>query len=287
MESRKGLRVRKSLLQSSIPTIAALAVFVGLAYGLDLIIHPHFSQAGLLLMGGIMAIFPALAWLSFFYQQDRREPEPKGLVAVVFLLGGLLAMAIGIPLVEDLFQVSTWIYDNFWINLLGAILVIGFSQEFLKYAAVRFSVYSSSEFDERTDGIIYATAAGLGFATIQNITYVVNSGGIDLGTGAIRIVLTALAQAGFAGITGYFLSKEKLDGAPVWWMPLGVGSAAMLNGLFFTVYGTLSKATISASGAFFKPWVGLILAVVLVAGVTGLLTVLIQRDQRQISVKGD
>jgi hypothetical protein len=44
------------LLQSFIPIIAVLAVFVSLAYGLDLIIHPHFSQAGLLLTGGIMAI---------------------------------------------------------------------------------------------------------------------------------------------------------------------------------------------------------------------------------------
>jgi hypothetical protein len=31
---------------------------------------------------------------------------------------------------------------------------------FLVFAAVRFTVYTSAEFDERVDGIVYATAAG-------------------------------------------------------------------------------------------------------------------------------
>lgn len=286
MESRKGLRIRKSLLQSSLPTFAALALFVVLAYGLDLFVHPTFSPAGLIITGIVMALVPALAWLVFFYQQDRREPEPKGLVAEVFVLGGLLAMAIAIPLVEDVFQVSSWIYDSFWVTLIGSILVIGFTQEFLKFAAVRFSVYNSGEFDERTDGIVYSTAAGLGFATILNIAYVITSGGIDLGSGAVRIVLTALAQASISGVTGYFLSKEKLDGAPVWWIPLGVSIAAVLNGLFFTLYGALTRVKISAAGATFNPWLGLALAVVLTGAVTSLITYMIQKDQRQVSAKG-
>jgi RsiW-degrading membrane proteinase PrsW (M82 family) len=286
LESNKGLRIRKSLLQSSIPTFAALALFVVFAYGLDAFLHPSFSQTGLLLTGIVMALVPAAAWLVFFYQQDHHEPEPKGLVAQVFILGGLLAMAVAIPLVEDAFQVSRWIYTSFWVNLLGSILVIGFTQEFLKFAAVRFSVYLSSEFDERTDGIIYSTAAGLGFATILNIAYVFSSGGIDLGSGAIRIVLTALAQASISGVTGYFLSKEKLDGAPVWWLPLGVSIAAVLNGLFFTLYGALTKTKISAAGAIFNPWLGLVLAVVLAVLVTGLITFMIQKDQRHVAAKG-
>jgi protease PrsW len=286
LNPNKSLRIRKSLLQSSLPTFAALAIFVILAYGLDMFIHPVFNQTGLLITGIVMALVPAAAWLAFFYQQDHHEPEPKELVAQVFVLGALLAMAIAIPLVEEFFQVSTWIYDSFGINLLGSILVIGFTQEFLKFAAVRFSVYTSSEFDERTDGIIYSTAAGLGFATILNIAYVINSGGIDLGSGAIRIVLTALAQASISGVTGYFMSREKLDGAPVWWMPLGVSIAAVLNGLFFSLYGVLTRTKISSAGAIFNPWLGLVLAVVLALVVTGLITTLIQKDQRRVSAKG-
>ena len=282
MNPPTAIRTRQSLLGSSVLTLFVLAVFVGGAYGLDVLAKPSFSSEGLMVVGIVMALLPAMAWLFFFYRQDQREPEPKGMVAQVFILGGLLAMAVGIPLVEDVFHVGTWLYDNFWVNLAGAILVVGLSQEFLKYAAVRFSIYNSAEFDERTDGIIYATAAGLGFATILNVVYVVNSGGVNLGVGALRITLTALAQASFAGITGYFLSRQKFDRPPVWWMPAGVMLAALLNGIFYTVYGVLSKATISASGAFMRPWVGLVLAVILSVSVTGLLSWLIRQDQKRV-----
>lgn len=281
MNVKNRLQPRKSILGSSVLTFGVLAGFVGVIYAIDLFIKPVFSPTGLILVGMSMAVLPAFAWLFFFYQQDRREPEPKGLVAQVFILGGLLAMAIGIPLVERVFQVGTWIYESFWIHLLGSILVVGFAQEFLKYAAIRFSVYSSGEFDERTDGIVYATAAGLGFATVLNIAYIIDSGGVDLGVGAVRITLTALAQASFAGISGYFLSREKFDPTPVWWMPVGILMAAVLNGVFFTVYGTLSKTTISSGGAFVQPWIGLVLAIILSVGITSLLVVLIQRDQKR------
>ena len=49
--------------------------------------------------------------------------------------------------------------------------MIGFIQEFLIYAALRYTVYYSPEFDERVDGIIYAAAAGLGYATTLNLQY--------------------------------------------------------------------------------------------------------------------
>jgi hypothetical protein len=197
----------------------------------------------------------------------------------VFILGGLLAAAIAIPLVEDGFDVSSWMYSNPWVGLAASILVIGFIQEFLKYAAVRYSVYSTDEFNERTDGVIYAIAAGLGFALVLNVFFIYSSGGADLGMASIRLTLTSLAQASFAGITGYFLAREKLDRRGAWWMPLGVLLAAVLNGLFFYLWGSLSRATIRTGGAFVNPWAGLILAAVLALVTTAVLTWLIQRDQ--------
>lgn len=281
MEQQSQVLVKRhdrSLLRSSLVTFLGLAIFLAIVYLVESI-APQFSNSDLIIVGVLMSLVPAILWLAFFYQQDRREPEPKGLVIEVFILGGLLAGAIGIPLVEDVFNVSAWLYDSFWVNLAGAILVIGFIQEFLKYAAVRFSVYSSAEFDERTDGIIYATAAGLGFASVLNIAFIVNSGGANLGMAAIRIVLTSLAQASFAGITGYFLGVDKHDHKPVWWMALGVTLSAVLNGLFFTLWGNLSTGRINSTGGFVNPWIGLILAVVLAVSVMAVLSWLIRRYQ--------
>jgi RsiW-degrading membrane proteinase PrsW (M82 family) len=269
---------RKSLSTSNMVTLALLGLFLLVAFGVEYLVKPTFSPVGLLFTGIIMALVPAILWLWFFYRQDRLEPEPKGMVLEVFVLGGLLAGAIGIPLLNNVFQISNWLFSGFWVNLLGAILVIGFSQEFLKYAAVRFSIYGSDEFDEHTDGIIYATAAGLGFATVLNVSFVVSSGGVNLGVGAVRIVLTALAQASFAGITGYFLSRDKLDHMPAWWVPVGISLAAVLNGLFNYVWGALKRSGMTTSGGVLGSWGGLFLAIVISVMVTIVLSNLIERD---------
>jgi protease PrsW len=270
-------RGRRSLWVSNLITFVLLILFLLVVFGIDQLVRPQFSSAGLIFTGIILALIPAAIWIVFFYRQDRLEPEPKGLVLEVFILGGLLAAAVGLPLV-NIYNLPGWLYDNIWVNLVGAILVIGFSQEFLKYAAVRFSVFNLAEFDERIDGIIYATTAGLGFATVLNMDFVISSGGVNLGMGAIRVVLTALAQASFAGITGYFLGKEKLDHKPAWWMPCGIILAAILNGVFYTLWGTLMRGKITISGGFVNPWAGLILASVLALVITYVLSWLIKRD---------
>ncbi len=258
---------RAGIWRTLIIQLIALGVFIGLVYVGVLVFQHVVTAASLLVTGVVLAIIPALIWLAFFYQQDRVEPDPKGYVLGVFALGALLATAVGIPLIDQVFRVSEWLYADTLTTLLGSILVVGFVQEFLKYAAVRYSIYTSPEFDEATDGVIYATAAGLGFATILNIQFVLQSGGLDLTTGVIRMVVVALAQASFAGITGYFLGRAKFESEPVWWMPLGLTLAAVANGLFTWLRGRVVQGDLSLAGSGANPWLGLLLAA-LVAGLT-------------------
>src|SRR5207253_630179 len=119
---------------------------------------------GLVAVGAVVAVIPAAIWLVLFYRHDRLEPEPAGLVVELFLLGALLAAAVGIPLVRDVFGVGSWLGAGLAVQLAGNILIVGFVPIALVYLAVRLSVYHSDEFDEWTDGILYGTAAGLGYA---------------------------------------------------------------------------------------------------------------------------
>ena len=258
--------------------VVALVVFVVVVYALDAAIQPVLTGTTLVLVGIVLALVPAAIWLVFFYQQDRLEPEPVGYVLGVFALGALLAAAVGTPLLDSVFRVGHWLYTDTLTTILGSILVVGFTQEFLKYAALRFSVYNSSEFDEPTDGIIYATAAGLGYATVLNIQFVVSNGGVNLGAGLISMAIVALAQASFAGITGYFLGRAKFRSDPIWWMPLGVTLAAVANGLFNWLRGLVTRGGVSLSGSTGSPWLGLILAAVVALFVMGLLVWLIRRN---------
>ncbi|MFC2036971.1 PrsW family intramembrane metalloprotease [Chloroflexota bacterium] len=271
---------RGSVWRSSVVTIVALVVFAVLVATIAGTTDLALEGTVLVLAGVVLSVVPALLWLIFFYLQDLLEPEPKRYVIAVFLLAALLASAVGIPLVRNVFRVQDWLGYSWLVNLLGSILVIGYVQEFLKYAAVRYSVYLLPEFDERMDGILYGTAAGLGYATVLNIHYVVGSGGVDLTVGIIRIVVTALAQASFAGISGYFLGRAKFEEEPVWWLPLGLTVVAVLNGLFTVILGGVTRTGAVLTGQMATPWAGLVLAALMAVLTLGVLLYLIRRTNR-------
>jgi hypothetical protein len=136
------------------------------------------------------------------------------------------------------------------------------------------------EFDERMDGILYGTASGLGYATMLNIQYVIDSGGVNLEIGIVRIVVTALAQASFAGITGYFLARARFEDEPVWWLGLGLTIAAVLNGVFYVLLGGVTRTPDVLTGQMATPWYGLVLAALFAGAILAVLFVLIRRASR-------
>lgn len=281
-ENQSGIHERRHFWRDELLLILSIVVLVVVVYALDNALQPVFTPTTLLLTGVFLALIPTGIWLVFFNLQDRAEPEPKGHVLAIFGLGALLAAAVGVPMVESLFRVSNWIYTSAAATILGGILVVGFTQEFLKYAAVRYSIYHTDEFDEPTDGVIYSTAAGLGYATVLNIQFVVANGGVDLGAGIIRMAVVALAQAAFSGITGYFLGRAKFESEPIWWMPLGITLAAVFNGFFNWLQGVVIRPTVTLSGATNNAWLGLALATCVALLTTGALLWLVRRNIKRL-----
>ena len=162
--------------------------------------------------GIFLAIVPAAIWLVAFNPLDQTEPEPKRLVVGVFVLGLLLAAAIGQPIIRDLFQVQDWLDTSpghgncrlgphYWLRV----------QEYLKYAVIRYTVFYEPEFDERIDGLIFGAAVGLGYATFLNLRFVLDHTGVNLGVGAVTISVVALAHASFSGVMGYFVGRARFE----------------------------------------------------------------------------
>jgi len=270
---QKVTQDRRGLWVSTVVGVVALLAFVGLVSLLANVTQLSLTGTPLVLVGIVLSLVPAVIWLGVFVQQDRLEPEPKRFILGVFVLGGLLAQAVGIPAIRDLFRVQDWLtVSRPLVNLLGSILIIGFIQEYLKYAGVRFTVFGNSEFDERVDGIIYGAAIGVGFATVLNINYVVGSGGVHLGIGVMRIVIVTLAQATFAGVSGYFLGRAKFEEMPFWWLPAGVTLAAVLNGVV-----SVLLQEVSTQGLRFTPAYGLVLAAAVAGATFAVLFVTIRR----------
>ena len=241
--------------------LVGLLIFVGLFNLLFDRIGDGLNGFTLIFLGLLMSLVPAVLWLGFFYRMDRLEPEPKQKLISVFILGALVTAGVAIPFLEGFFAIDSWLYDSFASQLVGGILLVGFVQEAVVYLVVRYGIYADPEFDERVDGVIYAIAAGLGLATVLNFKYVLDHGGVDLGIGSVRVVVTSLAHASFAGILGYFIGQARFEKTPPLYLPAGLALAALLNGVFF-----LLEDRVTAAGLSVNPWNGLLLALV-VAGV--------------------
>jgi RsiW-degrading membrane proteinase PrsW (M82 family) len=192
-------------------------------------------ESGYLLL---LAIAPAAFWLWYFYRRDRYEPEPLSWVLLVYLLG--IAVTIPVALVEG---VMGEVLPEFLIVVLVAPVV----EETGKYLVVRKTVYESVEFDEPVDGIVYASAAGLGFATLENVMYVLSALGtslaLALGTGLVRAVLSVPGHVLFSAMWGYslgkarFIPEEKRPGVIAAGLILAMASHALFNLLLFNSIG--------------------------------------------------
>lgn len=276
---------RRSLWRTGVVALISLLAYVIIVELIASVVKPALGEDWAVPVGIVLALIPAALWLAFFYAQDRSEPEPRTYVIAIAILGALLAAAVGQPLINGFFHTATWIGHDTVTEILASILVVGITQEFLKYAAVRFSIYYSHEFDQRVDGVIYGTAAGIGYATLLNITTVVGGGGITgsaLGAGVIRMVINTLAQGALGGLIGYFIARTKFDDEPIWWMPLGLAIAAAINGLFSWVSGEITRAPLSIDagglgGGGYNPWPALVLGALIAILLFGVIFLLIRR----------
>ena len=190
----------------------------------------------------IIPMIPGVIWLWIIYRTDWYEPEPKRLVLGTFALG-VLAIApafAGERLAGMVYPFLKYIEQAALTGVtaplpmaIGCFLVIGPCEELAKFLAVRLFVYRNKEFNEPLDGIIYAAAAALGFASLENVLYVIDwRSGFHIQWGAlgIRSLLALPGHVIFATTWGYALGRQKFDPAyRVWPM---VMLAALLHGLY-------------------------------------------------------
>jgi len=105
-----------------------------------------------------LAFAPGLFWLWYFFKRDKLEPEPLHQIRNCFFFG----MAVVFP--------SALAEVPFSLVSLEATLVIGapIVEELAKFLVVRYTVFRIAEFDEPMDGVVYAAAVALGFASLEN-----------------------------------------------------------------------------------------------------------------------
>ena len=156
----------------------------------------------------ILAVLPAVILLACIYNKDRVEKEPAGLLFRLFLLGALSTIPAiffelcGQSVFGAFFNEKSLIYiicENF--------LVVALAEEGCKYFFLKRTTWKAPAFNYTFDAVVYAVVISLGFATLENIMYVV--GEATLGVALMRGILSVPGHAIDGVFMGAFYGAAK------------------------------------------------------------------------------
>jgi RsiW-degrading membrane proteinase PrsW (M82 family) len=154
----------------------------------------------------VIALGPVFIIAAYIYFRDKYEKEPVYLLLLSLLAGALITVPIAI--VESLLSGLSVNFEGLLKPAWHAFAVAGFTEEFFKYLAMYILIWRSREFNEKFDGIVYAVFISLGFAGVENVMYVVESGET---TGLIRAFTAVPAHTIFGITMGFYFGYAKFS----------------------------------------------------------------------------
>jgi RsiW-degrading membrane proteinase PrsW (M82 family) len=169
----------------------------------------------------LLGAVPALIAMVYVDRLDAKRPEPRRTLRRVAIAGALGAFPVLIVggLLEWIGSPSLALASNpssYAAAFYTAFVVAAIPEEASKLVSMLLFAWRRPEFDERMDGIVYGARAGLGFALLENVAYLLivpASFGEYLTIFAGRALLAVPGHATWGGIIGYFAAKRRFDDA--------------------------------------------------------------------------
>jgi hypothetical protein len=221
------------------------------------------SETGRRVFGIGFALLPLGLWWLISYRAERSALQPRERLFTVVVLGALAASGVALPVTERLFAVEDWLATAGGLDrLAGYVLTVGIVQEFLKYAVMRYSLWPRV-FRTRLDGVAYAMATAVGYATALNLNLVTGSD-LDPISVALRVAETTLAQVAISTIMGLCLSELTQPTVPVFIVPGGLILASALAGLAIVLRGGLIVGGVGVGSTGNNAILGLGMAIFLI-----------------------
>ena len=178
----------------------------------------------------LLAFAPGIFWLWFFIRRAVYRPGPRRLLVQTFLLGMVSTIPAGI--ISAVFLDDSILDDSTSLASVasGMLFVVGPVEETCKFLAVRLRAYRSPYFDEPGDALVYSTAASLGFASLENLFYILQFGpAVMIG----RAPLSTAAHVVFGAVWGYALGEQVRTGRNRPWQTLaGIAGGAIAHAFF-------------------------------------------------------
>lgn len=153
------------------------------------------------------AVLPAVLLMIYVYRKDKVEKEPANLIIKLVIFGGLTVIS---AIILELF--GSWVLGKFYdddeltYKLVENFIVVAGVEEGGKYFVLKRKTWNSPEFNYSYDAVVYSVAVSLGFATIENILYVLTGG---FTVAVVRALLSVPGHAVFAVYMGYYYGVAK------------------------------------------------------------------------------
>lgn len=153
-----------------------------------------------------LSIAPGLAICLYIFYHDVYNREPAVNLIMSFVWGMLAIIPAAIVEFNTIND-----EDQSIAQIIGSTyLLIALVEELSKFLVLRYYAFTRSSFDEPLDGIVYSVMVSMGFATMENVGYVLEAQN-GLMVAFSRMFTTVPAHATFAIIMGYFVGKAKFE----------------------------------------------------------------------------
>lgn len=152
-----------------------------------------------------LALAPGITISVYIYFRDKYEPEPVGLLIISFFYG-VLAVGLALAMSYVINHFITIEEGSLTGQAVHAFIIVALVEELSKFTFVRGILYNNKNFNEPFDGIVYSVMVGMGFATFENLFYVIQGGE---SVAILRIFSAVPAHALFAVLMGFVLGIAK------------------------------------------------------------------------------
>ncbi len=220
---------------------------------------------------GLLSVLPALLLAGYLWYDDPTKREPLETLAITFILAILFAMFAAV--LNGAFSSAFAVVPTVGMALYFFVIVAPI-EEVVKWLAVRVHAFHTPSFNTVVDGVVYGAVAGLGFAAIENLFYIlgtyVQTAGADTTLQLQGAAQTAIGRAFvgpghviYSAFAGYYLGLAKFN--PDHYGPIvvkGLVIAAGIHALYNTAV-TYIPFTGPSFVAFVLVFDGLLLAILL------------------------
>ena len=177
----------------------------------------------------LAAIAPGLLISGYVFWMDRHERERPLPLLICFALGALIT-APGLAFQTWVDKLGYSEAGSIWWTFFFALVVVGFTEELLKFAAFMGYPYRGDFFNEPIDGIVYCVMVGMGFATVENVIYALDYG-IEIAL--FRGITAVPAHAVFGVVMGYYAGSAKfIPARRNQLLAVGFTLAVVIHGLY-------------------------------------------------------